>query len=189
MLAIGPDTTADRSRIRIPVSGPAAVGSVCSSAPDVSTAAPLASCSLLSDTAVLCPRQMSPGNNTKPIGYSGVARKRGLLTPPNQSCSSSSRSRVAATSGSVEVWASLCRMIPLGSMMNSDLLAMPTPSFRIPRACAAPPWGQKSASNGWRMPPIAVAQVLSANVESTLIPSSCAPFSSNCFNARLKVEV
>ena len=66
---------------------------------------------------------------------------------------------------------------------------MPAVSLKIPSDWATPPLGQKSASNGCRMPPMAVDQAFRDGAESTLMPRSAAPASVNCFNARLKLLV
>ena len=98
------------------------------------------------------------------------------LTPSagigSQALSSASLASVASTSGNVPWWSSACRTTPSGSMMNSVRFANPVSSLKIPNDCATAPCGQKSASSGWRIPPIAIAHVFSENAESTLIPNS-----------------
>ena len=74
-------------------------------------------------------------------------------------------------------------------MITSVRFTIPAASLKIPSDLATPPWGQKSANKGWRIPPMAVDQAFNAGPESTLKPTRAAPASENCFNARLKFAV
>ena len=76
-----------------------------------------------------------------------------------------------------------------GAGVNNARFANPVSSLKISRDFDTPPCGQKSASNGCLMPPSPRPQFFSENIESMLIPSTCAFFSSNFVNARLNEEV
>lgn len=108
-----------------------------------------------------------------------VVRSVRLVGASQAACSSASLATASAGSGSELVKLSACRTTPSGSMMITERFTMPAVSLKIPSDWATPPLGQKSASNGCRMPPMETDQAFSDGAESTLIPMSAAPASAN----------